>query len=72
MSASAPALPSLAERAIAFVRACFTGPVNILISLGCIALLAWLLPPVLDWAVFSATWSGNAAACRAGGGACWA
>ena len=72
MSASAPALPGFAERTVAFVRACFTGPVNILISLGCIALLAWLLPPVLDWAIFSATWSGNAAACRANGGACWA
>ncbi len=72
MSAAAPALPSLAERLIAFVRACFTGPLNILISLGCIALLAWLLPPVLDWAILSATWNGNAAACRANGGACWA
>ncbi|MFL1460792.1 amino acid ABC transporter permease [Roseococcus sp. DSY-14] len=72
MSAAAPALPSFAGRAIAFVKACFTGPLNILISLGCIALLVWLLPPVLDWALFSATWSGDAAACRASGGACWA
>ncbi len=72
MRASAPALPSFLERTCAFVRACFTGPLNIAISMGCIALLAWLLPPVLDWAIFSATWSGNAAACRAGGGACWA
>ncbi len=72
MSATAPALPSFAARSLALLRACFTGPLNILISLACIALLAWLLPPVLDWALWSATWSGTAAECRASGGACWA
>ncbi|MBK1661808.1 amino acid ABC transporter permease [Paracraurococcus ruber] len=69
--AAAPAIP-LATRARAFLGACLDGPVNIAITLGCIALLAWALPPFLDWAVFRATWSGNAQACRAAEGACWA
>ena len=55
-----------------FLRACFNGPLNAAISLGCLALLAWLLPPFLGWAVINATWHGNAQTCRANGGACWA
>jgi general L-amino acid transport system permease protein len=72
MSAGAPALPGFAARSAIFLRACFTGPLNILISLACLALLAWLVPPLLDWLVLSATWSGTAATCRENGGACWA
>jgi general L-amino acid transport system permease protein len=30
------------------------------------------VPPFWDWAVTRATWDGNAQACRAAGGACWA
>jgi general L-amino acid transport system permease protein len=71
-ASTAPALPGLGERALAFLRACVSGPLNIAISLGCLALLVWLVPPLLNWAVFSATWSGNAATCRENGGACWA
>ena len=54
------------------LRACFTGPFNIITSLACIALLAWLVPPFVQWAILDATWNGNAQACRAAGGACWA
>lgn len=68
----APALPSAGARAQDFVKACFTGPVNILISLACIALLAWLAPPLVGWLLLDATWSGTAQDCRAGAGACWA
>ncbi|MBP0466449.1 amino acid ABC transporter permease [Roseomonas sp. PWR1] len=73
MSATlAPAGPTFAARALAFARACFSGPVNIAITLACLALLAAFVPPLLRWAVLDATWSGNAAACREAGGACWA
>ncbi len=73
MSATlAPAGPSFAERARGFLRACFSGPLNIVITLGCIALLVAIVPPLIRWAVLDATWSGNAAACREAGGACWA
>jgi general L-amino acid transport system permease protein len=53
-------------------------PLNLLISLGLLWLGWVLLPPLLDWAVFSAVFRaeavGNAVpACRAeGAGACWA
>ena len=69
---AAPALPSFAERTRDFVKACFTGPVNIVISLACIALLVWLVPPVFRWVVLDATWNGTAQTCRDNGGACWA
>jgi general L-amino acid transport system permease protein len=68
----APALPSLAARGRDFVKACFDGPLNIAISLGCIALLVWLLPPLFRWAVLDATWEGTAQTCRQNAGACWA
>ena len=55
-----------------FVRACFAGPFNSLVSLACLALLVWLVPPFVQWAVLDATWNGDAQACRANGGACWA
>ena len=73
MSASiAPVGPGIGARALAFARACVTGPLNIVITLACVALLAWLVPPLLRWAVLDATWSGTAAQCREVGGACWA
>ena len=68
----APAVPGSAARALGFARACFTGPLNIVITLGCLALLAWMVPPLFRWAVLDATWTGTAAQCREAGGACWA
>jgi general L-amino acid transport system permease protein len=52
-------------------RTYFGSPGNAIITIVCILVLAWLLPPLLDWALFKATWIGNAAACREAGGACW-
>jgi general L-amino acid transport system permease protein len=69
--ALAPTIP-FATRATGFLRACLDGPVNIAITLGCFGLLAWAVPPLLDWAVFRAVWNGDANACREAGGACWA
>jgi general L-amino acid transport system permease protein len=69
--AAAPAL-SAVQRAALFLRACVNSPLNIAITLGCLILLWRFVPPLLDWAVFSATWSGTAQDCRAGTGACWA
>lgn len=34
--------------------------------------LAFLLQPFFRWAILDASWSGDAATCRAGAGACWA
>lgn len=59
-------------RAAAFVRAYFGAPLNAAITLCCCALLIWIGRPLLQWAVFEATWSGGPDDCRASAGACWA
>jgi general L-amino acid transport system permease protein len=72
-------LPSLAPPAsvrptlpVRLFRTYFGTPANAAITLGCVLLLAWLLPAFLSWAFINATWSGTANDCRAAGGACWA
>ncbi len=73
MSATlAPRGPGFGQRALDFARACVNGPLNIAITLACVALLVWFVPPLLRWAILDATWSGTAAQCREAGGACWA
>jgi general L-amino acid transport system permease protein len=67
--APADVLPSLPVR---LFRTYFGTPANAAITIFCVVILAWLLPPLLNWALFSATWSGTAQTCRDGGGACWA
>ncbi len=63
---------AMAARSVGFLRACVDGPLNIAISLACLLVLWLVLPPLLGWAVFGATWAGTAQDCRAGSGACWA
>jgi general L-amino acid transport system permease protein len=67
-----PRGPTLPERIVGFLRGCFAGPLNTVLTALCLALLWLAVPPFWDWAVTRATWSGNAEACRAAGGACWA
>ncbi|MBX9700213.1 MAG: amino acid ABC transporter permease, partial [Acetobacteraceae bacterium] len=70
--AAAPVVP-VSVRMTGLLRACVNGPLNIAITLGCLLLLWLVVPPLLDWAVVRAVWSGEAAACRVeGAGACWA
>lgn len=45
---------------------------NTILTLATLALLAWVLPPLVRWAVIDATWSGTAQNCAARSGACWA
>ncbi len=45
---------------------------NTLITLATLAVLAWLIPPLIHWAILDATWSGTATDCAANDGACWA
>lgn len=46
---------------------------NALITLVCLGLLAWLMPPLLRWMMLDATWAGTARDCQSSpGGACWA
>jgi general L-amino acid transport system permease protein len=56
----------------------FTGPLNIVLTLLSILFLWWLIPPLLNFLIFDATWVGDdRAACvvtpdRPRAGACWA
>lgn len=50
----------------------FNTPRNTVLSLLCLALLAYVVPRLLDWALFSATFTGTSDLCRQGEGACWA
>jgi len=67
---AAPALPNFGERSVAFARACFNGPLNIAISLICVAILWWMVPPLISWFIWDATRNGTAATCRENSGSC--
>lgn len=45
---------------------------NLAITLGLLAGAIWILPSLWRWAVSEAVWQGDASACAAAGGACWA
>lgn len=66
--------PSSMVGPIAWARAnLFSDWVNSALTLGSIALLVLLIPPIIDWAFLSATWAGeNRDACAGTSGACWA
>ena len=42
-----------------------------LMTIGSVALILWLVPPVLDWAFISADWTGDTREACTSGGACW-
>ncbi|MER8978347.1 amino acid ABC transporter permease [Mesorhizobium sp. M0870] len=50
----------------------FGTPLNSVITLVTVALLGWIVPPLLRWGVFDATWTGTSADCALANGACWA
>lgn len=56
----------------AALRRAFSSPLDIVLSLATLALLALVVPPLLGWAIGHATFRGDMAACRAASGACWA
>ncbi|SMH62206.1 amino acid ABC transporter permease [Azospirillum agricola] len=45
---------------------------NAVITLLCLGLLAWAVPPLLRWTLLDAVWSGPADRCAEAAGACWA
>lgn len=49
----------------------FRGPVDVLVTIGCLYLLYLALPPVLDWLFLSARWAGESRDACTEGGACW-
>jgi general L-amino acid transport system permease protein len=78
---SSPALPPPArERGIAgwIMEHLFSSPLNVVLTLLSLLLLVWIVPPLLNFLIFDATWVGeDRAACiatpdRPRVGACWA
>lgn len=58
---------------LAWMRAnLFSTWYNSLLTLLIVVALVRAVPGIIDWSLTRATWDGDAAACRAAGGACWA
>lgn len=60
------------ERFVHLLRRAFSSPLDIVLSLLTLGLLALVVPPLLEWAIGHAVFRGDMAACRAASGACWA
>nr|WP_298249411.1 amino acid ABC transporter permease [uncultured Halomonas sp.] len=64
--------PDMSRGAVGWLRAnLFNTPLNGAVTLVTVALLAWLLWPALQWALFQADWLGNSREACSGEGACW-
>ncbi len=50
----------------------FGTPLNAAVTLACLVLLAWAVPPLLRWTLLDAVWVGPADRCADAAGACWA
>lgn len=48
------------------------GPLNTVLTLASVLILALILPPLIHWAITDAVFSGTQDECRAASGACWA
>ena len=49
----------------------FNGWINSFLTIGCMIFLGLVIPPLLSWAIFNASWTGDSETCRAASGACW-
>ncbi len=66
-------MTALARQLRPFFAPFFPGPLVGALNLAVLALLLVVIPPLLDWAVFSAVWSADDMnGCPPGSGACWA
>ncbi len=64
--------PRMSVGVLGWLRAnLFSGWFNTLLTLLAIYLVWKIVPPVLDWAIFSADWAGTTRADCTGEGACW-
>ena len=65
--------PVATEGPVAWLRDnLFSSPLNVVLTLGSLALVLLFVPPVIGWAITSANWTGGAEACRANpDAACW-
>lgn len=49
----------------------FNTPLNTALTLACLFLLWLVVPPMANWLLLKASWSGSSEACREAAGACW-
>ena len=73
-NAKLPPLPvgTFAERAVTWSRKnLFDGWFNTLLTLGSIAFLVWLVPPLIQWGIVNATLAPTIEGCAEVTGACW-
>src|ERR1044072_7164730 len=57
---------------IAFARSCVATPLNVVLTIATLFLLARTLPDLIQWALIDAVWSGSSArACEGHDAACW-
>ncbi len=71
---TAPLAPPPIERigALRWLREnLFSSPLNTVLTLLCLWLLWVTVPPLLNWAIFDATFGGTSREACVGGGACW-
>jgi general L-amino acid transport system permease protein len=72
---TAPPAPAAASNGVmGWLRAnLFSSPLNAVLTLLSLGLMALVLPPLIRWGVINATWTGGLDACKAaqGTGACW-
>jgi len=74
-AAPAPILPppkADAPRFAEILRHLIGSPKSVLLTLAALVLILWAVPELLRYFVIDAVWHGDAAACRAADGACWA
>lgn len=66
-------LPTHAPASRSLRKRFFSTPLDAIISVICLSLLAWLVWKLSNWALFSAVFgsAGGPAACKAASGACW-
>ena len=50
----------------------FDGIWNSILTILALALLVWIVPPIVQWVFTNAVWGGSPEDCRGVGGACWA
>jgi general L-amino acid transport system permease protein len=56
----------------AFLRSCVASPLNLVLTILTLLLLAWLLPELIQWSLIDAVWRGNSSrACEGHDAACW-
>lgn len=66
--------PSNQSGVLGWLRAnLFSSVGNSIASILAILFLVWIIPPILNWLIFDAVWTGDGReACLQGSGACWA